>query len=336
MVQKELGNIRLDKEVIRQDRKTCVRFENCGIGKEAIYLGNYFFSCCKVIPLNCIIRIYKRVAMSKGGFTGKGVFGSIPYVVVLLNDGTEAFTSFKNEINVDKFIDYVKDKFPNIKTISAKQEELLAKAKAEREARRKKDLSDIAKDSIKKLNEVKEYLLKYKDEERTLSVAAKEKRASMLSKNVYIYFVWIMLVIGIITTGYGVYAIINKFGNSMYITIFGFAIIFFFSSVGVLPTQRYNKKVINDTYDAALKKVVEIANAYSENLPIPKKYMHYATINRLINVIEEGRAETIKEAYEVFVSDLKKMNKDVSLYPDEYEEVMAVKPIFLVENYKED
>ena len=52
-------------------------------------------------------RIFKRVAMSKGGFTGKGVFRSIPYLVVELDDGTVKQCNFKYENDVDMLIAHV-------------------------------------------------------------------------------------------------------------------------------------------------------------------------------------------------------------------------------------
>lgn len=337
MILKEIGNIKLEKEVIRQDRKNCVRVNNHGIGKEAIYLGNYFFARCNVIPIKCITRIFKRVAMSKGGFTGKGIFASIAYIVIVCNDGTEVQASLKDEILADKFIDYIKEHFPSIKTLSAKQEESLEKIKKERESRKVKNLSEVAKSSLENLKDLKEKLLKEKDVYRQYSIAAKEKRALMLAKNVYIYFLWVIFAFGIITFIYGIYSIINHQGMAIYVTLFGFAVIFFFISMQILPTQRYNKKSILERYEKAKKDaIITTKHFISDGYAIPSKYVHFSTVSRVIVGIEEGRGESIADAYKIFVSELKKMNKDTLLYPDEYEEIMDIKPIYLVEDYKED
>lgn len=336
MILKEIGNIKLDKEVIRQDRKDCVRINNHGIGKEAIYLGNYFFARCNVIPIKCIIRVFKRIAMSKGGFTGKGIFASIPYVVVVCNNGEEIQATLKDEILADNFIDYIKEHFPLIKTLSLKQEETIEQSKKEREARKVKNLSDVAKKSIEELKDIKGKLLSEKDVYRQYSVAAKERRSSMLAKDVYIYFLWVILVFGIIVFAYGIYAVIQKQGMAIYTILFGFAIIFFFVSMQILPTQKYNKKSILERYKKAKQNAVLTTQRFiKEDFPIPPKYVHFSTISRLIAGIEEGKGETIDTAYKRFVEELKKMNKDVSLYPDEYEEIMDIKPIYLVENYSE-
>ena len=50
-------------------------------------------------------RVFKRVAMSKGGFSGKGVFGSIPYLVVEYDGGQVKQCTFKHEDDVDRMIE---------------------------------------------------------------------------------------------------------------------------------------------------------------------------------------------------------------------------------------
>ena len=48
------------------------------------------------MALESVRRVFKRVAMSKGGFTGKGAFGSIPYLVVEYDDGAQKQCNFKH------------------------------------------------------------------------------------------------------------------------------------------------------------------------------------------------------------------------------------------------
>lgn len=49
----------------------------CGIGKKAVYLSSFYFDRRYYIPIGSVKRIFKRIAMSKGGFTGKGAFGAL-------------------------------------------------------------------------------------------------------------------------------------------------------------------------------------------------------------------------------------------------------------------
>ena len=54
----------------------------------------------------------------------------------------------------------------------------------------------------------------------------------------------------------------------------------------------------------------------------------------MIRVIREGRAKTAQEALETVKNDLKSLNNTVKVSQQEYEEVVAVKPMFLVMDYR--
>ena len=53
----------------------------------------------------------------------------------------------------------------------------------------------------------------------------------------------------------------------------------------------------------------------------------------MIDIIEEGRAVKADEALEVLKSDLKALNSSVAVEQEEYDEIMAIKPMFLVREY---
>ena len=78
----QLGREALERDVLVQDRKSCKRFGPCGVGEKALYLSSFYRSCRYYLPYGGITRVFKRVAMSKGGYSHKGVFASIPYLVV--------------------------------------------------------------------------------------------------------------------------------------------------------------------------------------------------------------------------------------------------------------
>lgn len=59
------------------------------MGEKALYLNSFFIDRRYYVALSSVRRVFKRVAMSKGGFSGKGVFGSIPYLVVEYDDGQD-------------------------------------------------------------------------------------------------------------------------------------------------------------------------------------------------------------------------------------------------------
>ena len=92
-----LGSVTLDNGTLAADKKGCRRFGPCGVGEKALYLNSFFIDRHYYVALSSVRRVFKRVAMSKGGFTGKGAFGSIPYLVVEY-DGGEKQCNFKHEM----------------------------------------------------------------------------------------------------------------------------------------------------------------------------------------------------------------------------------------------
>lgn len=49
---------------------------------------------------------------------------------------------------------------------------------------------------------------------------------------------------------------------------------------------------------------------------------------------KEGRAETIPAALRVLKEDLKALNSSVVVEQEEYDEIVAIKPMFLVMDYR--
>lgn len=104
-----------------------------------MYLSSFYIDRRYYIPISSVKRIFKRIAMSKGGFTGKGVFGTLSYLVVVYEDGKEKQCNFKHEEDVDRFVAYIEEKYPDIPVHSLEAERKLAeKEKWLAEKRRKK------------------------------------------------------------------------------------------------------------------------------------------------------------------------------------------------------
>ena len=62
---------RIDDAALAEDRKTCRKIGPCGIGRHALYLNSFFVDRRYYVPLSMVTRVYKRVAMSKGGFSAR-------------------------------------------------------------------------------------------------------------------------------------------------------------------------------------------------------------------------------------------------------------------------
>ena len=298
-----LGGVGLDDKELKEDRKTCLVFGPCGVGRKALYLNSLFMDRRFYIPVSNIQRAYKRVAMSRGGFTGKGIFGSIPYLVVEYGNGESVQCTFKYEQHVDMMLAEIQQRFPRIKTMS----EAAARRLAAEEAKYKKNLSSTARDSLEKLRQAKAFLEERPDLAVRLAAASKARRVDQLTNPVHKWLALAVFCLALVASVYGVYSWLTDSGDyGLYVTLVGLAALFFFAGANVLPTD----------------------------FPLPARYAHPATLARMIRSIREGRSETVPEAYEDMKVVLRSLNSDVKVSQTEYDEVVVIKPMFLLEDYK--
>ena len=85
----QLGMAKLDQQELVEDKKSCKKIGPCGVGKKALYLNSFYIDRRYYLPYGSISRVFKRVAMSSGGFTGKGMFASMAYLVVEYDGGKQ-------------------------------------------------------------------------------------------------------------------------------------------------------------------------------------------------------------------------------------------------------
>ena len=78
----------------------------------------------------------------------------------------------------------------------------------------------------------------------------------------------------------------------------------------------------------------DLAAVLPKDFPLPARYAHPVVLTRMIRVLREGRAQSAEEALAVVKADLKALNADVQVSQEEYDEVVAIKPMFLVSNYE--
>lgn len=326
-----IGNKLLSREIAAEDRKNCKKFGPCGVGLRAVHLGSLFIDRRCYIAINDVRRVFKRVAMSSGGFTGKGIFGAIPYFVVECTDGTEKQCAFKREEQVDAMLDYFKQKNPEIPVLSAAAERRLEEEARAGASRFSCELTEAALAACSKLEKAKTLLSKYPQLTKRLSAAAKAKRVNEATKPGYRAVAFIILLIGIVVAAFGATAMLNKNDFGVYFMLFGMAAIFLFSGTRVMPTMKNNRRAVCREYDEAL---AELAAVLPGSFPLPEYYAHPVVLDRMLRVLREGRAQNISEALETVKADLKKLNSDVRVSRKEYDEIVAVKPMFLLKNYQ--
>ena len=332
----QLGMAKLDKQELAEDKKSCRKIGPCGVGKKALYLNSFYIDRRYYLPYGSISRVYKRVAMSSGGFTGKGMFASMAYLVVEYDGGKQKQCNFKYEQDVDKILEVLAKEQPQIPLLSEAGEQALQKKEAEKAARKLPELTDEAKHSVTVLRKAKEYLEEKPELAEELSAAERRKRAQLQSKPVYRYVALAIFVFGIVSAAYGLYAVTNHVGNyGIYFALFGFAAIFLFSSYNMLPTARNNNNAIMKRADKAEAAMAEYVKHYPNGaFPVPSCYAHPIVLKQMTDAIEEGRAVTVPEALDAVEARLKSLNADVQVEQEEYDEVVVIKAMFLNHDYQ--
>ena len=332
----QLGMAKLDRLELEQDKKACRKIGPCGVGKKALYLNSFYIDRRYYLPYGSISRVFKRVAMSSGGFTGKGMFASMAYLVVEYDGGKQKQCNFKDERDVDALLDVLAKEQPQIKRLSAAGEQTVQKKEAEKAARKLPELTKDAEHSLTVLRRAKEYLEAKPEISDELSAAERRKRAQLQSKPVYRYVALAIFVFGIVSAAYGLYAVTNHVGNyGIYFALFGFAAIFLFSSYNMLPTARNNHSSIMKRAEKAEAAMAEYVKHYPNGtFPVPSWYAHPIVLKQMMDAVEEGRAVTVPEALNAVEARLKSLNADVQVEQEEYDEVVVIKAMFLNHDYQ--
>ena len=331
MKPQRLGNVSIPDEELVKDKKECKKIGPCGIGKKAVYLSSFYIDRRYYIPISSVKRIFKRIAMSKGGFTGKGVFGTLSYLVVVYEDGKEKQCNFKHEEDVDRFLAHIEEEYPDIPVHSLEAERKLAeKERWLAEKQRERNVSEETKRCLVKLEQAEQYLKKQSDIYMDLSQSAKKKRTYDRSNPAYKWVALAIVLMGAAVFVYGIYALTTHAGFGMYFLLFGLAAIFLFAGANVLPTSKNNKNYIEKRLTESISQMEEYIRVY----PVPAHYAHPIVLKRMQEIMKEGRARNIPEALQVLKKDLKALNSSVVVEKEEYDEVVAIKPMFLVMDYK--
>ena len=271
--------------------------------------------------------------MSKGGFSGHGVFASIPYLVVVYDGGQEKQCNFKHEEQVDQLLELLRQTHPEIKLVSAKAEARLLERERERAARRLAVIPEPVQAEIDALRAASDYLEREPMRALELSQAARSKRNFLQSKPAYKWVALFISLLGLAALIYGVWSLLQHRQFAIYFTLLGFAAVFLFSGANILPTAKNNRKAIFSRAEQAKASMAEYVAAYPE-FPVPARYAHPIVLKRMIDILEEGRAERVPSALNVLKQDLQALNSSVRVEQDEYDEIVAIKAMFLNENYE--
>lgn len=332
-----IGTSQLRDDILKEDARRCLRIGPCGLGEKALYIGSLFLERRCYIRYSDISRCFKRVAMSKGGFTGKGMFGSIAYLVVLTRSGEEHQCSFKFEDEVDLFLAQLKTAHPDIRLHSEEAERKLKEAEAKERARYLDKLSPEQDAAVRDLTAAEHVLRRHPVQYTQLAHAARQKRIIDHISPTYRLAAMVVFGLAVAAALFGVYSIVQGMGGAVYFVLFGIAAIFAVVSSRILPTGRNNRKAAQEDWESALQamaKIVDEESAGRQTFPVPAQYAHPVVLERMIRVVREGRASSAAEALAVEKEDLRKLNYTVEVSQKEHDEVVMVKPMFLVMNYE--
>ena len=243
----------------------------------------------------------------------------------------ETYTVHKGDalfprIDVAKEIAHLKEE--DEKRKAAAEDDKKAKEEA---ARYLSELTSDAQSAKEELEKAQKFLSGYPELTEQLSKAARAKRVNQHTNPAYRWVALAIVLAGAAALVSGIISWRNGGEFGMYFALFGFAAIFFFSGAHVLPTAKNNKKAVARAWEEAQ---ANLAHVLPDDFPLPARYAHPVVLTRMIRILREGRAQSADEALEALKSDLKALNADVQVSQEEYDEVVASKPMFLLHEYK--
>ena len=327
------GKQSLPAAELKADKKTAVRIGPLGMGRRALYLNSFYISRMYYVMWTDIRRVYKLVAMSKGGFTGIGAFGSMSYLVVELRDGRSKRCQIKYESQTDQAIAWIAEHHPEIPTVSVAAQRKLDAKKLEESRKPVVELDEEAGQSIQALEDAKKYLEENPALYNNLSSKAAKKRVQQnlppgrRALGITVFAVSIAMIAA------GIPMLLMKNHAGIYMVMFGTAFLIFSLMGNLIPIGRNSpKRVEREWQDAVLACGRYIGNR--DSFPVPARYAHPVVIERMIRAVRDGRAGNEEQALEIVKDDLRKLNRSVKVSQEEYDEVVAVKPMFLVSDYR--
>ena len=343
----QFGNQALPPQELRADKKAARKIGPLGMGRRALYLNSFYISRMYYVLWTDIRRVYKLVAMSKGGFTGIGAFGSMSYLVVELRDGRLKKCQIKYENQNDQAIAWIAEHHPEIPTRSEAAQKKLDEKLQKELSKPKVSPDGGTEQSIRILQDAQRYLEERPDLYRALSSRAGTKRVQQMVSPGRRVVGTAIFVVSILLLAAGIPLAIKANPAGIYMALFGAAFLLFSLAGNLVPIGRNSPRGIErawpngvssrEAYIAQWSPSADAGGDSSERMegfPVPARYAHPVVLERMIRVLEEGRAKDPRQALEVVKSDLKSLNRSVKVSQEEYDEVVAVKPMFLVSEYR--
>ena len=349
----QFGNQSIPASALKADKKAARRIGPVGMGRRAFYLNSFYISRMYYVLWTEVRRVYKLVAMSKGGFTGIGAFGAMSYLVVELNDGRTKKCQFKYENQTDQALRWIEETHPEIPTRSAAAQKKLDEKKLSESRLERASLEGKAGLYVQLLQNAKGYLEQRPDLYRNLSSRAGKKRVQQMVPVRNRLLGTGIFVASLILLAAGIPMTMRTHPAGIYMVMFGGAFLLFSLSGNLIPIGRNSPRRVEREWQDAVRACEEYVSAWEspvlmqdgkdgkgsgpavclDAFPVPGRYAHPVVLERMSRVMRQGRAKDPSGALEVVKEDLKRLNKSVKVSQEEYDEVVAVKPMFLVAEY---
>ena len=327
-----LSEKKLDKEILKKDKREAKHIGPVGIGEKALYLNSFYIDRMYYIPIEAIERVYKRVAMSKGGFSGRGMFASLSYLVVEYDGGKEKACLIRKEWKLDEALSEIRKRFPNLPTMSKRAEEKLRSEEEEEKAKLLPKLSEEAEKAVFEIEEADKTLQEREELYKNLALQAKQERMVQSTNPYYRYFAWLLFFGGLLCLlSAGVF---YKNGDQSHaIVLFGFFLMLFLVGFRVRPTGRQNKEEVEREYEESIRKMKD---SLPKDFPLPAQYAHPICLLWMKQNILEGKAETLSSSYELLKKELKELDSTKEVTQKVYDRLIVIKPMFLAHRYRDE
>ena len=326
-----LSEKKLEKDILKKDKREALRIGAIGIGEKALYLNSFYIDRMYYIPIEAVERVYKRVAMSKGGFSGKGIFASLSYLVVEYDGGKEKACLIRKEWRVDEALSEIRKRFPAIPTMSKRAEEKLRAEEAEEKAKLLPKLSEEAEGALSEIEKAEAILLRREDLYQNLAVQAKRERM-VQSTNPYYGHCALLLFLGAVLCLFSAFFLYKNGEQSLAIVLLGFALMLLMMGLRVRPTGKNNREAVKKEYEESIRKMKEYL---SVDFPLPPQYAHPFCLEWMRQSILEGKATTVQEAYLLLKKELKELDSTKQVSQKVYDRIIIIKPMFLAAEYQD-
>ena len=326
-----LSEKKLEKDILKKDKREALRIGAIGIGEKALYLNSFYIDRMYYIPIEAVERVYKRVAMSKGGFSGKGIFASLSYLVVEYDGGKEKACLIRKEWRVDEALSEIRKRFPAIPTMSKRAEEKLRAEEAEEKAKLLPKLSEEAEGALSEIEKAEAILLRREDLYQNLAVQAKRERMVQSTNPYYGHFA-LLLFLGAVLCLFSAFFLYKNREQSLAIVLLGFALMLLMMGLRVRPTGKNNREAVKKEYEESIRKMKDYLPG---DFPLPPQYGHPLCLEWMRQSILEGKATTVREAYFLLKKELKELDSTKQVSQKVYDRIVVIKPMFLAAEYQD-